>query len=183
MGLGKLQIWITAEGSPCTISERDEHDNLPWEVAIMHCNGRVLKWCGRKYVGLIARCGHLEVDVPPGCYVIRAGENMGVNAHGGITGNHLSDHAVVNVCGDQTVCVMLFAPSLHNCLFATREAVQGAMTAKIIPVEIGRPVVNAIKALSEQLPKSTFDEESLTVMEELLKNVEKPKKSGEDSKK
>jgi len=182
MGMAKLQIWFTAEGSPCTISERDEHDNLPWEVAIMHCDGQVLNWCGRRYVGLKAPCGHLEVEVPPGCYIIRGGESMGVNAHGGVTGNHMTDHAVVTACCDESTCVTLFAPSLHNCVFGVVVAVNGAIAANKLPADVGRPALAALKALSERLPRSNFDYAAIPVMEELLKGVNNPKRHNEDPK-
>jgi len=182
MGMAKLQIWFTAEGSPCTISERDEHDNLPWEVAIMHCSGKVLNWCGRRYVGLKAPCGHLEVEVPPGCYIIRGGENMGVDHHGGVTGNHMTDHAVVTACCDESTCVTLFAPSLHNCVFGVAAAVQGAIAFNKLPAEIGRPALAALKTLAERLPRSNFDYAAIPVMEELLKCVNNPKKRDEDPK-
>lgn len=171
MGMAKLQIWFTAEGSPCTISERDEHDNLPWEVAIMHCSGKVLNWCGRRFVGVKAPCGHVEVEVPPGCYVIRGGENMGVDAFGGVTGNHLTDHAVVTACCDSETCVTLFAPSLHNCLFGFEHAVRGAMAVGLVPLELGEPVLKALRPLAERLPKSDFDMAAFSVMDELLKGV------------
>ncbi len=180
MGKAKLQIWFTAEGSPCTISERDEHDNLPWQVAIMHCGGQVLNWCGRRYVGIPAPCGHVEIEVPPGCYVIRGGENMGVDAHGGVTGNHLTDHAVVTACCDEPTCVTLFAPSLHNCVFGVNAALTGAIAANRLPAEIGRPALAALKAVAERLPRSNFDDAALAVMEELLEGVNNPKKRRTD---
>jgi hypothetical protein len=46
MGLAKLQIWITSEGDPCAISERDEHDNTPWVVAIWHATADCLNGAG-----------------------------------------------------------------------------------------------------------------------------------------
>ena len=171
MGMAKLQIWFTAEGSPCTISERDEHDNLPWEVAIMHCSGKVLNWCGRRFVGIKAPCGHVEVKVPPGCYVIRGGEQMGVNAHGGITGNHLTDHAVVTACCDSETCVTLFAPSLHNCLFGVEHAVAGAIAFDRVPRKLGEPFLKTLRALADRMPMSDFDVAAFPVIDELLKGV------------
>jgi hypothetical protein len=172
MGLATLQIWFTAEGSPCTISERDEHDNLPWQVAIMHCDGRVLNWCGRRYVGIPAPCGHVEVKVPPGCYVIRGGESMGVNAHGGVTGNHMTDHAVVTACCDENTCVTLFAPSAHNCIFGVVAAIQGAVAFNKLAAEIATPALEALRVVAERLPRSNFDYGAIPVMQELLKGVD-----------
>lgn len=175
MGMSTLQIWITSEGSPCTISELDAHDNnTPWQVAIMHCDGRVLTWCGRKYVALVAECGYLEVKVPPGCYVIRAGEGLRIDKKtGGLLGNHLSDHAVVTACCDESVCVTLFAPTLHNCLFGVNAALQGAVNANLVPAELARPALTALKALYDKLPGSNFDNTALPLMEELLKSAVK----------
>jgi hypothetical protein len=174
MGMATLQIWFTAEGSPCTISERDEHDNLPWQVAIMHCDGRVLTWCGRRYVAIPAPCGHVELKVPPGCYVIRGGESMGVDAHGGVTGNHMTDHAVVTACCDEATCVTLFAPSAHNCVFGVVAAITGAIAFNKLPAEIGRPALAALQAVAERLPRSNFDYGAIPVMQELLKGVDRP---------
>lgn len=148
----------------------------------MHCDGQVLNWCGRRYVGLKAPCGHLEVEVPPGCYIIRGGESMGVNAHGGVTGNHMTDHAVVTACCDESTCVTLFAPSLHNCVFGVVVAVNGAIAANKLPADVGRPALAALKALSERLPRSNFDYAAIPVMEELLKGVNNPKRHNEDPK-
>lgn len=41
-------------------------------VHILHCNGEILKWCGKKYANLPTQCGHLEVEIPPGCYMVVA---------------------------------------------------------------------------------------------------------------
>lgn len=178
MGLAKLQIWFTAEGAPCKISDHDAHDGLPWEVAIMTCDGNVLEWCKRRYVGIPAPCGHVEVEVPPGCYIIRGGEQMGVNPHGGITGNHLTDHAVVTACCDKEVCVTLFAPSLHNCLHGVHVAVRDAMVFQKIPAELGKTFLAALKPLQERAPKSNFDTAAIPVMDELIKGVNSRKKKG-----
>jgi hypothetical protein len=183
MGLATLQIWFTSEGAPCTISERDEHDNLPWEVAVMHCDGRALKWCGRRYVGIPAPCGHVELKVPPGCYVIRGGENLRVDTHDGVLGNHMTDHAVVTACCDESTCVTLFAPSAHNCVFGVTAALTGLVAADKLPAEVARPALEALKAVAERLPRSGFDDAAIPVMEELLKSVERPKKQDKNSKK
>lgn len=175
MGMATLQIWIRSEISPCTISESDTHDKVPWQVAIMHCDGRALAWCGKTYVGLVAECGHLEVEVPPGCYVIRAGEGMRVDKKGGVLGNHMSDHAVVIACCDQRVCVNLFAPTLHNCVHGVVAALDGAVAANLLPAETAKPALAALRALSEKLPRSDFDKTAIPLMDELLKGAVKPR--------
>ena len=170
MGTGKLQIWITSESDPCRISERDEHDNLPWVVGIWHCNGQLLNWCGRKYFGMEARCGHLEVDLPPGCYVVRAADWMGLT-HQGVWGNHWTDHGVVTVCCDQTTCVTLFAPSAHNCGVGFLGAVRRMIAEKRLPAKIGEDVAQLVQAVVNRAPKTEFDIAALPAMAALLQQA------------
>ena len=62
-----------------------------------------------------APCGHLEVEVPPGCYYIRAVAGYNISSDGTYIGNHFTDAAIVTVCCDAHVCVTLFTPSVHHC--------------------------------------------------------------------
>jgi hypothetical protein len=66
MSTSKLNVWVSELDEPCRISNRT------WYVTIYTCDGKPLEWCGKRYVVLPARCGHLEVEVPPGCYTISA---------------------------------------------------------------------------------------------------------------
>jgi hypothetical protein len=109
MGLGRLNIFVSQLDDGCKV------DNRTWFVTIYDCDGRVLEWCGRRYAVLPARCGHLEIDVPPGCYTLLAVWSFAVGPGGVIFGNHFTDHAVAHVCCDQTECVTLFAPTAHRC--------------------------------------------------------------------
>lgn len=172
MGMSTLQIWITEEGSPCTISET--HDNNPWQVAIMHCDGRVLTWCKRTYTALVTKCGHIEVEVPPGCYVIRAGVGLGVDKDKGtLIGNHLSDHAVVTACCDEKVCVTLFAPTLHSCIFGVNAAIEQAVAGNRVPADLARNALAGLKALGAKVTPAPFDKAAQAVMEGLLKGADK----------
>src|SRR5262249_23076129 len=65
MGLGKLNVWIHDDVDPCRISDQT------WTVAVTYCNGVVVKWCDKTY-SIEARCGHADVEIPPGCYVVFA---------------------------------------------------------------------------------------------------------------
>ena len=176
MGMARLQIWITSEGAPCKISERDEHDNLPWVVAIWHCSGELLEWCGRKYFNIVAKCGHVEIEVPPGCYIIRAADGMGISANGQVWGNHWSDHAVVTACCDENTCVTLFAPSAHSCGIGFLAVLERLVAAKKIAPELGREAIQALKKVLEKTPQTNWDKLALPAMDALLKEAEKKKK-------
>lgn len=147
MSTGTLDIWITAPGDPCRI------DNETYQVAIAHCDGAVLEWCGEEYVGLDAECGHLEVEVPPGCYQIRAVRNRILIGSGGIyVGNWLTESAIVQVrCGDDH-CVTLYTPAAKTCgrLFelALREVGEGFGVDR----DLLDATVEHLEAIGRELP-------------------------------
>lgn len=179
MGLGKLQIWIASEKDPCKISEMDLHDNRPWKVAIWHCDGDLLVWCGKKYFNMPAKCGHLEVELPPGCYVVRAAGGMGVSK-GGVWGNHWTDHAIVGVQCDQTTCVKLFAPSAHHCGHGFMRVIERQIGNKLIPADLGGKALDALQAVLERIPKTGFDLLTLPAMDKLLDLAEQPQADPDD---
>ncbi len=104
----KLNIWVSEIEDPCKISQRQ------WYVNIYHCDGTPLVHCDRKYIVLPTKCGHLEIDVPPGCYRINA--VWSYRLLGGIYYvNHYTDNAVVQACCGKDHCMTLFTPSAHRC--------------------------------------------------------------------
>src|SRR5438105_12539608 len=111
MSTAKLNIWVTKMGDPCRIE-----DVVPHFVYVLHCNSDILEWCGTKYVGLPTKCGHLEIEIPPGCYIVGAVRWARIKGLSGFElGNVLSHLGIVRAnCGDH-VCVTLFEPSLHCC--------------------------------------------------------------------
>ena len=103
MGFGRLNIWI--RGKHCKVIEARGH------VTIKTCDGRVLRWCDEIYGKIPLKCGHAEVKVPPGCYIVRAR----ICYHGS---NDDTDRAMVIVGCDQEACVNLMAPTFHQCVRA-----------------------------------------------------------------
>jgi|GEM_PF-1045355 len=123
-GVAKLNIWVSDVANACGT----------WpgagRVTVFDCNG-ILKWpCGRylapngtwqavpngEYRNLYFNCGHLEVEVPPGCYWVVAGNvtpilyprpfiHLNYTTHVGIVQAH---------CG-KTSCIKLYNPSLRLC--------------------------------------------------------------------
>ncbi len=112
MSTAKLNVWVTGVGEACRID--NEHQ---WFVHILHCNGELLHWCDRTFTNLPTKCGHLDIEIPPGCYMVVATWSP---APGGgqfptFLGNHITHLSVVRAdCGDH-VCVTLFPPTLHHC--------------------------------------------------------------------
>jgi hypothetical protein len=109
MSTATLNCWITEIGDPCHIINHDE-----WFVHIVDCEGKVLTWCGKTYRDIPTKCGHAEIEIPPGCYAVFAGHSTKGTGIGEF-GNRLTHVQIVRAnCGDH-VCVTLFSPSLWYC--------------------------------------------------------------------
>jgi hypothetical protein len=145
MGMAKLNIWVSGFDDPCSIDDRT------WYVTIYNCDGTVLDWCGRRYIVLPAKCGHLQVEVPPGTYYIRAVWSFGVKPI--FWGNHFTDPAIVQAVCEETTCVKLFNPSAHRCGYILVRAVRDLAKQKAIEPDLAERVEKAVKAALEVIPR------------------------------
>lgn len=154
MSLATLNVWITEIGDPCHISDTDKHQ---WFVHIVDCEGKPLTWCGKSYRDLEAKCGHLQVEIPPGCYAVFASENAQGRGGLGEFGNLLTHVQVVRAnCGDH-VCVTLFSPSAHFCgtWFAGAIFAFSNGLAQVNP-KLTKAAFDAVEALVAVLPADRF---------------------------
>ncbi len=121
MGVGRLNIWISEVADACgtwTGSGR---------ATVFDCDG-ILNWpCGRFrtegtdwqrvpdgfYRNLPYRCGHLEVELPPGCYWTTAGSVT--PGSGYIHLNYATHVGIAQVGCGETACVKLYNPSIRLC--------------------------------------------------------------------
>jgi hypothetical protein len=167
MGMAKLNIWVSDTDDPCSISPRT------WYVTIYDCNGNVLQWCGRRYVVMPAKCGHLEVEVPPGCYYIKAVWSF-VFAGGIFYVNHFTDAAIVQACCEQHTCVKLFNPSIHRCGTIILRAVKDLVLQKAIKTEVAKRHEETLKEVLKDVPapKKLFELGHLDEIEKLVKEQE-----------
>lgn len=137
MGLGKLNIWIRYEPD-ITWSCKVDSDN-PWYVTIKDCTGRILEWCGRVFsrVGP-TKCGHIEIEVPPGCYIL--------SAIGKATGhNTFTAPALVQVRCDEIACVNLLAPIRHYCGWYWIAGMKQGVREKAIPLDVANKAIDVTK--------------------------------------
>ncbi len=173
MGMARLNIWVTDIDNPCSISPRT------WYVTIYDCDGNVLEWCGRRFVVLPARCGHLEIDVPPGCYRINAVWSFWIGG-GVIYVNHFTDSAVVQACCDQHNCVTLFNPSTHRCGVIFLRALRDLVEQKALKADLVQPVEQAVGNVLEFLPRPVrgFEIPILDEMEKLVRAQEAEAEKG-----
>ncbi len=168
MGLGKLNIWIRYEKG-VTWSCRVDTENWPpwngWKVTIKDCTGRILEWCGKRY-SLIGptKHGHLEVEVPPGSYII--------SALSGATGcNTYTAPAYVQVGCDECVCVNLLAPIQHYCAWYYIAGVRQAVRDEVIPKEVAERAIATAKEVLKYVPKPTL-RPGETPVEEDIEEIE-----------
>jgi hypothetical protein len=150
MSTAKLNIWITERGDPCRITNRTLF------VHVLHCNGKVLEWCDRKYLHIPAKCGHLELEIPVGCYIVGAVENPD-----GIPplGNHLTHIAIVRADCGRDYCVTLFDPTFHQCAHWFQVALNNHVQAQAVPrqaTEAARNAAQVVKALVAQVEQDPF---------------------------
>jgi hypothetical protein len=152
MSTARLNVWITEIGDPCHIIDHDQ-----WFVHIVDCEGRVLKWCGRTYRDIPTKCGHAEIEIPPGCYAVFAGHTP--KTTGTSFGNRLTHVQIVRAnCGDH-ICVTLFSPSLWHCGTWFKAAItqQAAGLAKAgVDDRTANVVVDAVQKLLAILPCDNF---------------------------
>jgi len=175
MGMAKLSVFVSGTDDPCGL------DSRTWYVTIYDCDGNVLQWCGKKYVVLRAECGHLEVEVPPGCYYIKAVWGFTVVTPGLVyRANHFTDAAIVNARCEQTTCVKLFNPSAHRCGYIYVRALRDLVAQKAIKPELARHVEEAIGTVNEQLgrPTKLFEQGHEEEIERLVKEQEERAKKG-----
>lgn len=153
MSTAKLNVWITAIARACHIADKDE-----WFVHITDCTGNPLVWCDKTYTFLKAKCGHLEIDIPPGCYTVFAGQSpRGSGAQP--FGNRLTHVQVVRAnCGDH-VCVTLFSPGIGYCgtYFALAVKSQyAALERANIDLKLARAAVTAVEAFVAKLEPEPY---------------------------
>ncbi|HEY6968709.1 MAG TPA: kelch repeat-containing protein [Candidatus Angelobacter sp.] len=173
MSTSILNVWITKLGDPCKIA--NDHDVLPgydWVVSIFHCDGEVLNWSegryrfhrddpwipikkhvppggklGWWYDSVPTRDGHVEIELPPGCYVVRASLHTWFE-DGRLFGNWATERAIVQVCCGEHVCTTLYAPTAHACHILLFDIVYPLLLKRGL---LDRKVEDAIKILGSAL--------------------------------
>jgi hypothetical protein len=148
MGLAILNGWVHDKRDRCKIS--DEF----WFAAVTHCNGSLVKWCGHTCGGEGAKCGHVEFQLPLGCYIIRAFQ---WNPHQPIPVFYFSNHAIVVIGCDQVACVHLFNPTIRQWPHGAAMAVRFLAESEKFPADRLKSLVAASDALRKDMPETAVD--------------------------
>jgi len=120
MGVSKLDIWVSDVADACgtwpgsgLITILDCKGILSWPCGRFLANGTWQKIPNGQYRNIPFTCGHLTVELPPGCYWVVAGF---VTPLGGrIHLNGTTHVGVVEVCCEECACVKLFNPTVRLC--------------------------------------------------------------------
>jgi hypothetical protein len=121
MSVARANIWISDVADACGTWPGSGR------ATIFDCDG-VLQWpCGRylapdgtwrgvpngEYLNLPFRCGHLEVELPPGCYWASAGQVFPNPTR--IHINYGTHVGIFQAKCDEVACVKLWNPTLRHC--------------------------------------------------------------------
>ena len=158
LGTARLQVWTTGIGS-CEITEEEQY------VHVLHCDGRILEWCDTRYTNQPTKCGHVELEVPPGCYIVCAtlGEGREDSDSPGSLGNHISHVALVRVNCDDHVCVTLFQPDFEHCGIWWLRALEQHMSRGGVDPDVGREAARAVGRVLETVPRTTLTENMMAI--------------------
>lgn len=164
MSTAKLNVWITNRADACHIDDQSQY-----YVHITDCHGNPLAWCREAYTFRPAKCGHLEIEIPPGCYTVFASQSKRPAKDYLPFGNLLTHVQVVRAnCGDH-VCVTLFAPGMHYCGTWFKKAVEDHMEileANHIDARLAKNATDAIGAFLAKLPPEPYSENVVKMIEQ-----------------
>ena len=104
MGYARLNVWIGDDRTdPCRITSRRQA-----KVFVTYCDHKIVVWCDREQV-YEAQCGHVDIWLPPGCYIVFAE----LPAEEGYPYNRTYPSLVTVDC-DNTACVRLYPSTLRE---------------------------------------------------------------------
>jgi hypothetical protein len=201
MSTAVLNVWISNLGDPCTVAN-DTGSGIPyhWSVAVLDCCGRVLNWSegrfrfhrddpwhpipkhtpaggkteGWWYEMIPARDGHVEIEVPPGCYSV-VGSMHTWFVDGILHGNWATDRAIVTASCSADACVRLYASSFQPCnVILGRRVIPLLVNNKVITREQGDAAMRALAVLEKPEALSQFERGYLEVLQRAFDNMDKP---------
>jgi hypothetical protein len=148
MGMARLNVWFAAVDHP--FKKVAEPNGPVMKVNIYDMDG-AFRWCGKTYLGIDAPCGHADIELPPGCYLV-AGT---VNAPWAYP-NYDTDLVKVDLCCDDHVCITLIPRHIHSCIWWTLTALQINQQLGLLPKADVDAAVSALAKLEPQVPKPRF---------------------------
>jgi hypothetical protein len=168
MGVGTVNIWIADVADPCKIS------NATWLVTVADCENRVIQWCDRVYEAIEARCGHAELELPPGCYIVFGVLRVPLPPPPPPFPpppfpfiNYTTHSQVLTLGCDERACVRLYAPTYRRCWDDVWFATQLLVRQEAISQDLADQVARTMNAALENAPRTDVDAELQQLHERL----------------
>jgi hypothetical protein len=204
MSTSILNVWITNLGDPCSITN-DAASGLPhaWVVAVMHCNGTLLDWSETRFRfhkddpwtavplhtppgnpplppgwycdNIPTKDGHVEIEVPPGSYVLRGSMHTWFT-NGILYGNWATDRAVIQACCGREVCATLYAPSAPACWIPLLEMVFPLLAEHKIIDGAAAKNLEAVRHALKPEAASAFERGEFDVLRRAFAQMDKEKR-------
>jgi hypothetical protein len=195
MSTAKLNVWITRVGDPWSIANESAIAPYKWEVAVLSCGG-VVNWSEGRYRhhsedrwvpikphtmpgdaregwwfdNIPALDGHVEIELPPGSYVVIASLHNWF-ADGELWGNWVTDHGIVHVSCGQEACTTLYVPSEWRCAAPLLEVVLPLQIKhQVIKPEQGERAIGAMRAAFDRKP-SPFEEQEMELLRRAFRRM------------
>lgn len=125
------------------------------------------------YDSIPTRDGHVEIEVPPGCYAVRATMHSWF-VNGLLFGNWATERAVVQGCCGDDVCATLYAPSALACSVPLFEFVLPLLIRnRIVKREDGERAINAMKAAFNPEAASAYEQEEFKALRQAFAQMGK----------
>jgi hypothetical protein len=109
MGLATLNVWIADREDPCRMSDEEG-----WHVVVVDCGRRLVKWCELENPTR-AKCGHADITLPPGCYIVFAAKSWDIIGSGEVLAKDVTQATRVTVSCDDNACVHLYTSQERMC--------------------------------------------------------------------
>lgn len=179
-GVSKLNIWVSDVADPCGTLQKDG------KMTILDCKG-VLHWpCGRflapngqwepvpnngEYRHLPFKCGHIEVEVPPGSYWVVSGTVIPQPEIKDIYFNYTTHVGIVQVLCGESACVKLFNPSKRLCWYWFRTGLMMDPVIRRDPEKIKKVETLVAELLKDVPPPLPAEKHIEGIFDELIKSA------------
>jgi hypothetical protein len=148
MGLATPNVWVHDKQDPCRISDE------VWFASVTYCNGNPVEWCGHTFSFEEAKCGHVELRLPRGCYIVHAIEFFFLNK---LFLFRFTEHAIVIVNCDELACAHLYTPSIRQTTNGAVRSVRFFAEPQKLPSDKVEKFAAASDDLLKDIPETPVD--------------------------
>jgi hypothetical protein len=135
-----------------------------------------VEWCNKVFGFMVAECGHLEVEIPPGCYIVWALQLVWLPPPAKFPLFRATHFAIVMVECEQSACVHLYFPTARQSNRDSANAARILAEEGAVPRKKAEALLDAANALLEHLPKTGHDEAAERAVQEAAAKAKRKRK-------